>query len=97
MTSAAGLWKFGRWPSYHTRGAKTSWLLVLIATVSLLTDWSIWPLRIAAWGVTLTNVEATLITIVLPRWQADVPSLYHALRLRRRLQSASLGHPADTR
>ena len=25
VSTAAGFWKYGRWPSYHTRAAKTSW------------------------------------------------------------------------
>jgi len=82
ITSGMGLVKFGRWPSYHTRAAKTSWLLVTIAAISLFAGWSLWPLRIAAAGVVLTNLEATVMTLVLPQWQADVPSLYHAWRQR---------------
>jgi len=83
VTTAAGLWKFGRWPSYHTRAAKTSWLLVTIGAVCLLGGWSLWPLRIATVAVAFTNIEATLITSVLPEWRANVPSLYHAFRIRR--------------
>jgi hypothetical protein len=31
----------------------------------------------------IANVEGLLISLVLPRWQADVPTLVHALRARR--------------
>lgn len=85
VTSVAGLWKFGRWPSYHTRAAKTSWFLVSLGAVALLGGWTPWPFRIAMAAVTLTNLEATLITQVLPTWQVDVPSLYHALKRRSRI------------
>jgi hypothetical protein len=37
----------------------------------------VWLLRIAAAFVILTNIEATLLTIVLPEWRADVSSLFH--------------------
>lgn len=80
VSTAAGLWKYHRWPSYHTRAAKTSWLLTAIAGIALFSNWSIWPLRIAAVGVTLTNIEALVITIISPSWRADVTSVYHAWR-----------------
>ncbi len=80
MTTLFGFVKFRRMPSYHTRAAKTCWLLTSIAAVSMFAGWSTWPLRIAAVGVALTNLEAIAITFVLPRWRADVTSIYHAWR-----------------
>jgi len=80
VTTGAGLWKFGRVPSYHTRGAKLSWGLAAISAVCILARWSVWPLRVTMVVGTLTNLEATLMTTILPCWQADVPSLWHALR-----------------
>jgi CDP-diacylglycerol--glycerol-3-phosphate 3-phosphatidyltransferase len=79
-STAAGFWKYRRWPSYHTRAAKTSWLLTAVAVIALFSDWSTLPLRIAAVAVTLTNFEALAITRISPRWQADVTSVYHAWR-----------------
>ena len=79
LTSGAGLLKYGRIPSYHTRAAKTCWLLVGLATVSILADWSIWPLRIASGAVVLTNLEAVAITAVLPDWTPEVRTLAAAL------------------
>ncbi len=80
LTTGFGFAKFGRMPSYHTRAAKTCWLLTSIAAISVFAGWSVWPLRVAAIGVALTNLEATAITCVLPAWQADVTSIYHAWR-----------------
>ena len=79
-STLAGFWKYQRWPSYHTRAAKTSWLLTAVAVVALFTGWSIWPLRIAALAVTLTNLEALAITAISPQWRSDVTSIYHAWR-----------------
>lgn len=76
----ASVVKFRRLPSYHTRGAKISGFLILLAVIALFLAWSIWPLRIAAFFVTLTNLEATLITLALSERRDDVPTLYHALR-----------------
>jgi CDP-diacylglycerol--glycerol-3-phosphate 3-phosphatidyltransferase len=78
LSVTAGFWKYKRWPSYHTRAAKTSWLLTAVAVVALFSDWSLWPLRVAAVAVTVTNFEALLITIISPAWRADVTSVFHA-------------------
>lgn len=83
LTTACGFAKFRRMPSYHTRSAKTCWLLTSVAAVSMFAGWSILPLRVAAIGVTLSNLEATAITWLLPQWRADVTSIYHVWRDRR--------------
>lgn len=79
LTSSAGLWKYGKMPSYHTYGAKTSQWLILVGAVCLLMDYSIWPFRIAIVAVTLTNLEATVITCLLKEWHADILSVFHVL------------------
>lgn len=80
ISTAAGFWKYDRWPSYHTRAAKTSWLLIIAGATGLFMDWSLWPLRIALAAVTITNIESILITIISPTWRANVTSIYHAWR-----------------
>jgi len=80
VSTLAGFYKFKLWPSYHTRAAKTSWLLTAIAVVFLFREWELWPLRLAALAVTLTNIEAFLITLISPQWRSDVTSIYHVLR-----------------
>lgn len=79
-STAACLWKFGRWPSYHTRAAKTGWFLVLIAAIGLFTGWSLWPLRIMLAFSALTNLETLAITLLSSKWQVDVNSVYHVWR-----------------
>jgi cardiolipin synthase len=78
VSTSAGFLKYQRWPSYHTRAAKTSWFLIILGAIGLFSDWSLWPLRIALVVITLTNIEAILITIISPAWRADVTSIYHA-------------------
>lgn len=80
VTTLAGLWKYKRWPSYHTRAAKTSWFLIAVGVVCLFGGWTLWPLRVALIAVTLTNLEAVLITILSPAWRADVGSVFRVLR-----------------
>ena len=82
ISIAAGLWKYHRWPSYHTRAAKTGWFLFILGTIGLFSGWSLWPLRIAFAAATLTNLEAFVITLISPIWRVDVTSVYHAWRAR---------------
>lgn len=82
FTTRYALRKYGRVLSYHTRFAKWANWLVLGGAVALLLDWSLWPLRIAAIGGTVANLESIAITHVLPTWHADVLSLREAQRLR---------------
>jgi cardiolipin synthase len=82
FSTLAGFWKFKRWPSYHTRAAKTSWFLILVGAVGFFGEWGPWPLRVALIAITLTNLEALLITLLSPTWRADVGSIFKVLRLR---------------
>lgn len=76
LSSGVGLWRFGRFPSYHTFAAKKTQFLVLLASICVILDWSVWPLRIAAIAATLTNLEATMISMTIKKWRADVSSLF---------------------
>lgn len=81
VSSLYGFSKYGRMPAYHTNAAKVCQLLTLIAAITFVLGWSVWPLRVAAVTLMLTNLEAIAITRLLERWQADVPSVFHAKRL----------------
>ena len=48
----------------------------MLAAVSLILDWSVWPLRIASIVAILGNLEAIAITAVLKKWQTDVLSFF---------------------
>ncbi|NNF41463.1 MAG: CDP-alcohol phosphatidyltransferase family protein [Phycisphaerales bacterium] len=78
------LLRFRRLPAYHTRAAKTCWLLVSIGAVTLLLGGPWWPAQVTLIAVIVTNIEAFAIALVLPRWQADVPTIVHALKQPRR-------------
>jgi len=77
----AGMVRFRRPPSYHTRLAKTCWLLIGIGAVTALWDAAMWPLSVALVMVAVTNLEAIGITCVLDRRRSDVPSIFHAMKL----------------
>ena len=79
LTTAVGFIKFGRIPSYHTYAAKKTQWLVLFAGVGMILalPGAVWLLRLTMIALTLTNIEATLISVVLSEWKADVLSLFH--------------------
>lgn len=81
-TVLAGVVKFGKPPSYHTKAAKLGWLLITIGIVCALLHVTIWPLRAALVVVILANLEAIAITCVLRRPAFDLPSVWHAWKLR---------------
>lgn len=62
LAAGAGVMRFGRIPTYHTRMAKISWFLVLVAVVALLEVGTLVPFRVAAAAVTVTNLEVWAIT-----------------------------------
>jgi CDP-diacylglycerol--glycerol-3-phosphate 3-phosphatidyltransferase len=80
ISTLAGLWKYHRWPSYHTRTAKLSWLLILIGAVCLLVNLSLWPLRIALFAIVISNIETIAITHLSPKWRDDAGSIFQVLR-----------------
>jgi CDP-diacylglycerol--glycerol-3-phosphate 3-phosphatidyltransferase len=82
-TYALSYFRFRREVATHSWGAKL-WTLLLFGTLAqvLLSCDSQW-LFFACLGVgMLSRLEILSILIVLPRWTNDVPSLYHAVRLR---------------
>ena len=76
--------KFHREASYHMLSSKLWGLVLGAATMALFAfGTSGWLLRVALLLGIVCNLEGLSISIVLPRWTHDVPTLAHALRLRR--------------
>jgi CDP-diacylglycerol--glycerol-3-phosphate 3-phosphatidyltransferase len=77
--------KFGRNASYHSLLAKAWGLLMAAATIAFfgfgLDNWFLDA--VLAWGI-VCNAEGFAMSVVLPTWQRDVPTLGHALRLRKK-------------
>jgi phosphatidylglycerophosphate synthase len=68
--------KFGRLPAYHTRAAKISAILFGITVFLLLLYDIALPFRIASVLQILVALEIVLITLRLPQWHDNVPSLW---------------------
>jgi CDP-diacylglycerol---glycerol-3-phosphate 3-phosphatidyltransferase len=76
--------KFRREASYHMYSSKVWGLVLGVATIALFAiGISGWLLRTALLLGIICNLEGLVISFVLPRWTHDVPTIAHALRLRR--------------
>jgi phosphatidylglycerophosphate synthase len=84
--------KYGRHASYHSILSKI-WGLLLAAAMIALLGWGVdnWFLNLAiAWGI-LCNLQGLAMSFLLPAWQRDVPTVFHAWRLRNNLRLAPAG------
>jgi phosphatidylglycerophosphate synthase len=80
---AIGFLKYSRLTSYHTWGAKLSAILVGTTAFVLLLGGPATPFRVATVILALAEFEELAITAILPTWQANVPSFWHAQRFLR--------------
>jgi len=74
--------RLGREASYHARTARLFGLLLFIALCTLLATGSGALLPVAIAAGFLSHAENLAITLVLPEWRHDVPSVLHAWRIR---------------
>jgi CDP-diacylglycerol--glycerol-3-phosphate 3-phosphatidyltransferase len=81
----AGFLKFRRLTSYHTWAGKFASIPVSLAVIVFFASGPGWPFRIAMPMVIISCLEEIAVTLVLPEWRANVPSLWHALQIRREL------------
>ena len=80
---AAGLLRFRRLTSYHTRTAKLAAYLVGAGALALFAGYGTVPFRLAVPFLVVSALENLAITAVLPAWRPDVPTIFHALAIRR--------------
>ena len=75
--------KFRREVATHSIGAKI-WSLLLFATLVqlILQCQSIILFNVCFWIGLLTRIEIVAIILILKKWTNDVPTIYHALKLR---------------
>ena len=81
--------KFGRDAAYHAWTSKLWGLCLAAALVMLLGFGLVWPLvPLAVLLGLIAQVDGLLISIVLPSWTHDVPSVFHAVKIRNRVTPA---------
>lgn len=82
---AVSLIKFQKFPSFHTYTAKLWGIMLLIATVGLF-GFGYAPTLWLAIALCLVNsLEEIIMTLLLPEWQCDILSVFHAINLRKTL------------
>ncbi|EYB69598.1 hypothetical protein DEIPH_ctg004orf0119 [Deinococcus phoenicis] len=86
LTDVAGwladLGKYGRVAAYHAYSSKLTGVLLFAATVPLSLRDDPALLWVALGVGVLNHLERLAMTLVLPHWTPDVPTLWHALRRR---------------
>lgn len=79
---SVGFVKFRRLTSYHTWGAKFAAACLGLATPLMLLDGPSWPFRLAVILLGLSALDELAITAIMPSWHANIPTCWHAWRLR---------------
>jgi CDP-diacylglycerol--glycerol-3-phosphate 3-phosphatidyltransferase len=75
--------KFGREASYHMWSSKAWGVALFGAFFALLAMGFTGPaLAVAIYVGIIADVEGLAISLALPQWKSDVPSLFHALKVR---------------
>lgn len=74
--------RFRREASYHARSARLWGLLLFLSLLLLLATGRATLLPVALLAGMVAQVETFAITLVLPQWRHDVPSVWHARRAR---------------
>ena len=79
---AISLLKFQKFPSFHTLTAKIWGITLLIATVALFGFDYTKTLWLAIALCLINSIEEILMTLLLPQWECDLLSIFHAIDLR---------------
>jgi CDP-diacylglycerol--glycerol-3-phosphate 3-phosphatidyltransferase len=75
--------KYRAIPGYHTGSVKLGSIAMGVAAPLLLLFDVAWPFRIAALFQIVCAIDELGITLLLPACRNDVPSVWHAMRMRR--------------
>jgi len=91
-----GFLKFRRLTSYHTWAAKLSAVLAGGTMLTIVLFEVTWPLWIAGPVFLVSAVEEICVTTLLPAWRANVPSFWHAVRIRRAWRQPPVQAPSPS-
>lgn len=81
VPASLGLLKYGRLPGYNTWGSKISAVLISGTTLILMMSGPAWPFRVVTPVIILSGIEEIFMTAILHKWQVNIPSLYHAMKI----------------
>lgn len=77
-----GFLKYHRLTSYHTWSSKALAIVAAIVVLIFFLGGPGWPFRVLAPLAVLSLLEEMAITALLPKWRANVPSLWHVRRIK---------------
>ncbi len=83
LSGAVTLLKYRHLPSYHTWSAKLSTSVAGIGVWILFAGLTPWVFRLSIAVLAVSALEEISITLILPCWRSNVPTVFHAWRLRR--------------
>jgi CDP-diacylglycerol--glycerol-3-phosphate 3-phosphatidyltransferase len=81
--------KFGKEASYHMWSSKLWGLFLFLAffSVLVLAETGLPVLLAIYWGL-FADMEGLLISVILPEWKNDVPTIMHALAIRKKVRAS---------
>jgi CDP-diacylglycerol--glycerol-3-phosphate 3-phosphatidyltransferase len=94
LSVAVGWFRFRRLIAYHTWGAKALSFLAGAAVLIFFAHGPGWVLRLLVPLVMLSALEEIVITCLLPDYRTNVPTAWHAWRLRKRIHNPIQPPPA---
>lgn len=83
-----GYVRLGRAPFYHTWASKAAAIATAFSLVPLLAEWSATPFHVVISLQVLVGLEEMAIAFLVPGHAGEMPSVWHALRLRRTNRTA---------
>ena len=83
VPATLGLLKYGHLTSYPTWSSKFSAVLLGGTAFLLFVGGPAWPFRFATPILILSGIEKIFMIAILRQWQANVPSLWHAIAIER--------------
>lgn len=83
VAMGASFLKLGRAPCYHTWASKATVAACAVAFVPLLAGWTAVPARAVAVLQVLVAIEQIAIVFLVPRHDGEMPTVWHAWRMRR--------------
>ncbi|HWA88071.1 MAG TPA: CDP-alcohol phosphatidyltransferase family protein [Opitutus sp.] len=78
-----GFVRLGRAPCYHTWASKVLAVLCALSLIPLLAEWAAWPFHVAIVLEVLGGAEEVAIALLVPGHAGEMPTVWHAWRLRR--------------
>lgn len=79
---AYGFVKFGRPLGYHTWATKALVVVTVLSLVPLLRGSIAWPFHVAVVLQVFASIEQLAIALLLPKYKGEMPTVWHALRMR---------------